>query len=65
MAGVRWSWVHGLGSLGTAVDPATLTLPAVPWPLSAVVGCGAENILALHGAHLELSPVAVPALECT
>jgi len=65
VAGVRWSRVNGLGSLGTAVDPATLTLPAVPWPLSAVVGCGAENILALHGAHLKLSPVAVMALECT
>lgn len=63
--GVLWAKVNGLGSLGTATDPLTLSLPAASWPFNSVVGCDPDKLLSLHKAHLMLRPVAVPAKECS
>jgi hypothetical protein len=62
--GVLWAQVNGLGSLGPAADPATLVLPAGPWPLAAVIDCAADCILALDDRHIDLRTVAVPAKAC-
>lgn len=62
--GVLWAKVNGLGSLGAAADPATLVLPAAPWPLSEVVDCPPDGILALDARHIDLKAVAVPAKVC-
>jgi hypothetical protein len=62
--GVLWAKVNGLGSLGPAADPATLTLPAAPWPLDDVVDCTSDRILALDYRHIDLKTVAVPAKVC-
>jgi hypothetical protein len=62
--GVLWAQVNGLGPLGPAADPASLALPAAPWPLDAAVDCSPDCILALDGRHIDLKTVAVPAREC-
>jgi len=62
--GVLWAKVNGLGSLGVSADPATLVLPATPLPLTDVVACGSDHILALDRRHVELRTVAVPAKVC-
>lgn len=62
--GVLWTKVNGLGSLGPAADPGTLVLPAAPWPLSDVVDCPPDGILALDARHVALRTVAVPAKVC-
>ncbi len=61
--GVTWARVTALGVLGEADDPATLALPAEPKPLNAVAPCDNAHVLALHSAHLQLSPAAMPAAE--
>ena len=64
VSGVVWADVSGLGSLGTAGDPTTLTPPAAPWPLDDVVDCAANRILALHRRHVDLKMVAAPGKMC-
>jgi hypothetical protein len=61
--GVVWARVNGLGSLAVTDDPLVLVPPATPWPRSAVVGCAAAELLALHTAHLQLRPVLLPTAE--
>jgi hypothetical protein len=48
--GVSWAQVTALGSLGRAVDPATLGLPA-PTSLAAALSCANDRVLALYAAH--------------
>ncbi len=62
--GVLWAKADGLGTLGPASDPATLVLPAAPWPFDDVIDCAADSILALDRRHVELKTVAVPAKVC-
>ena len=62
--GVVWADVNGLGTLGTASDPTTLTPPAAPWPLDDVINCAANRILALHRNHVDLKIVAASAKVC-
>jgi predicted phage baseplate assembly protein len=64
VTGVLWAKVKGLGSLSAGDDPLLLIPPVAPWPYSALVGCAADSILALHKNHLILQPVAAPTVEC-
>jgi hypothetical protein len=62
--GVLWAKANALGTLGAAADPATLALPAAPWPFDDVVDCASDRILALDRRHVELRTVATPARTC-
>jgi hypothetical protein len=63
--GVLWSAVNGLGALATATDPSTLAAPASPWPLDPAVECGADEVLGLYTAQLQLSFTVPAGEECS
>lgn len=52
-AGVAWAQVSALGSLGTAEDPSSLAVPAVP-SLSPTLSCAGNRVLALFAAHFSV-----------
>lgn len=62
--GVAWNEVTGFGDLGVADDPATLSLPAPPRALAAIVSSDSDTILALVPAHVSLSEVSAPVKVC-
>ena len=64
--GVLWCKVTALGRFASGVtDPATLSLPASPRPLVAVLPCSAHELLQLAEPHLTLRAVAEPSAgEC-
>ena len=64
VAGVRWVCLTALSRLGPASDPTGLTPPSVP-VLHQLLAPEAEQVLALHTAHLSLQTVAAPAQEVT
>jgi predicted phage baseplate assembly protein len=55
--GVAWAAVTGLRVLGPAPDPAALAAPPGAVAADPVLGCAEDRMLALHAAHLRLSPV--------
>lgn len=65
LSGVLWASVHGLGALGTATDPSTLSPPAAPWPLNPVVPCDTDEVLGLFAEHLDLTLTVPASTECT
>ena len=61
VAGVLWCKVTALGLFAPgATDPEALALPTAPRPLSAVLACGAHELLALTAQHTTLTAVAEP-----
>ncbi len=54
--GVAWAKTTGFGfAIGTATDPAQLTLPSSPRPLVQQVLAANDGVLALFAPHLQLS----------
>jgi len=66
VSGVLWCKVTALGLFASAAtDPRTLTLPASPRPLAAVLPCSPHELLQLAGTHLTLTTVPEPSAgEC-